>query len=108
LVKDRDQPGQHCREIALRIADEDETWDPPTPMDDQIAEIFVFCDQSSALVAGQIENYAVVRASRRVPYRQYVVAGAAQSLDQTVIQAFVGDQPHAASGWPNSISSLRR
>ncbi len=59
-------------------------------------------------IAGPIENCPIARIPPLVPYCQHIVTGAAQPLDQSSIQTFVRKQSHAASGWPNSMSSLRR
>ena len=108
MGNDRNQPLQHCADVALRIAHENETRHARAVLYDQIAEAFVFRDQSPALIAGPIENCGIAPTLPLVPYCQHIVTRAAQPLDQSSIQAFVREQPHAASGWPNSMSSLRR
>jgi hypothetical protein len=108
LIYHSQQSREHRPNVALRITNQNEAGDSGFPAHHQLAETFVFGHQHAAFPPRALEDGTIASASRSIPHRENIMTGVLQSLDQTAIQAFVGEEPHAASGRPNSMSSLRR
>jgi hypothetical protein len=104
----RKESCKHCANILLRVPHQQKPRHANSAAYDQFAEAFVFGHQGAAFPPRTVNNGTIADAPPRVSHCQDIMTSASKSLDQTTVQALVGEKSHAASGWPNWMSSLRR
>jgi hypothetical protein len=102
------QPRKHRTDVALGVPHEQKAGYPEAAAHDQLAKAFVFSHQRPMLPYRAFEDSPIAHTPPCVAYGQDVATRASKPLRQTTIETFFGEKSHAASGWPNWMSSLRR